>query len=312
MSGAGWKFCKWRKGSGPKPRSGFQLALRPFLTTRAECLDLMTNEFHKPGQRTFDSTEPDSFIERLTCDQLHLLNVKMPKKRLTAFIIFGDGNIDYPMGADFCREEGNSVRPNASFALFFKERSRVELVFYTRFFTISYSHHSASKALCKTFAKDRIANRNVDSLRQRFFEAMKSLVTSGWPFRNQSPFVPLNSWKSPHRYELHIYNLAHPTIVGAHIPYIGLKDPSADYKTPPWFSAPGGKVNTIHGMLLTKGCWMLTRNFLWNWPDEWKVAEGVADCLVQRQTGTPDAGAEAFMKNALKSKPYSTVDPGML
>jgi hypothetical protein len=90
------------------------------------------------------------------------------------------------------------------------------------------------------------------------------------------------------------------------MPYIGLRDPSEGNKTPQWFSVPGGQVNTIHGMLMTQGCWMLMRNFIWNWPNEWDYAEILADCLVKkRQTGVYNEDAKKYMR-AVLSVNYQT------
>lgn len=57
------------------------------------------------------------------------------------------------------------------------------------------------------------------------------------------------------------------------VPYIAVKNGSGggtpDFMVLPFGDPPTSKnTNTIHGTLNTKGCWMMLRNHLWNWPCE--------------------------------------------
>ncbi len=83
-----FKLCRWRHPKRPG-RYAIRAATLPRLTTNAELLKLMTNEFHKPGSKTLDTSELGYFRLRLTCQQLSLLS-RIPKNRLTGFITFGD------------------------------------------------------------------------------------------------------------------------------------------------------------------------------------------------------------------------------
>lgn len=241
------------------------------LTKDSSLLKLIGNEFHENGNPGFNSedknSEPYRFIHRLTKNQLELIG-ELPEKQLTAFVTFGDGFFNRPIGSDYNDRKGeDNVRPNASFALFFKKSiSVVELVFYTRFFVISYDGESKeaieAREICRTIGyppdpkKVKLA-----------FDAMKGLR-----YLNELEFISLaeGEWRKPkQRYGLFI-GPAHQESVGkTYIPWILVE--SYNKSTKKWkiiLRGDKGKINTIHGVHPTQGCWMLLRNYVWNWPNE--------------------------------------------
>lgn len=150
-----------------------KLPLKPVPTKRPELLALMAHEFHQDGRQDFqDDNELLYYLKRLHPNQIKLLNTTARNNHLTAFITFGDGCFDRLMAAHFCDRTLpriparwvpapggrpgeqltimlDNVRPNASLALFYKTPEKIELVYYTRFFVVSYRIKYEARALCR-------------------------------------------------------------------------------------------------------------------------------------------------------------------
>ncbi len=243
------------------------------------------------------------------------------------------------MGGDLCLIYGgtemDNVRPNASLALFRRDDTGVELVFYTRFFVVSYAMGSKKTTKARDLCRTHNYNALTGADRDTVFKSMHDMYTV-------QAFDSVVSSKKPTRYQLQIKSVSHLTYgkpATFHIPYIYLRDKNMN--TPPWFrvdkkkcSSCGHKPcnscrkeaakqkkldycckckqaglmivyrtkhNTIHGMIPTKGCWMLLRNYVWNWPDEERhylelsrelIRERISDVLdrakVRPLLATPD------------------------
>ena len=274
------KVCYWPPGM-VSPGVPAVNTVKLDITTKPELLNLMANEFHQQGHRTFVKDEVENFIKRLTPEQIYLLFYKknrqgtryiVPENRLTTFITYGDGRIDRFMAGDlnldFKRgptniDDRDNARPNASFAVFFKTISPtgvpvVELAFYTRFFVISYaglkeSNAKAARRICR--------QKNYDSLssteKADVFKYMRRMLTT-------KQFDDVTAIR-PTRYQIQIQNINHQYFGASYIPYMMLRD--RNLSTPWWFMG-GTKHNTIHSIVNTRGCWMLLRNRVWNWPNE--------------------------------------------
>lgn len=232
------------------------------LTSRKDLRELMRLEFHD-DEGGFEQGEPDNYLERLTGAQKDLLRGPRTRRRLlTAFIVFGDGRIDRPLGGGSLYPGTevfrDSLRPNASLALFHKgDDDAVQLVFYTRSLMVSYTaRHEADR---KVRAECRKLDEATDSSQQAkiriaIFKAMLKLG-------NVRALLPVDSTPS----EKHRYHFALHSHLGGGAgepPYIRLW--TSNRKEPGWF----GRGNSLHGRLDTKGCWMLLRNRLWGWPRE--------------------------------------------
>lgn len=230
------------------------------LTARKELQELLRLEFHS-GDGKYDPTELRNYLKRLTKNQNLLLKSSKAKPgRITAFVVFGDGMIDQPIGGtnDYPKEEifQHILRPNASLALFYKDKSgHLELAFYTRFLEVYYLRPGAAeiKDLCK-----KLDNfQDVERTRQALFGAMaKGLPALG-------AFLPATAMPAEkQRYYFYINSHTPEGQYAAAIPWIRLFN--AQRKEPECIGAG----NAIHGTINTKGCWMLLRNFLWKWPHE--------------------------------------------
>ncbi len=166
------------------------------LTKLEDPRTLMSYEFFDTRDKTFDPSEAEKYLKRLTDGQKFLLE-KSNKGGLTAFIVFGDGSFDRKIGAKFITDpwqetidydkdefsclgkhgkglpviktdeakskklwtgdEGVEIRPNSSFALFYRYKRRprrIDLVCYTRFFVINYSY----QLTCAIIARKLIAD----------------------------------------------------------------------------------------------------------------------------------------------------------
>jgi hypothetical protein len=272
------------------------------LTTRDKLERLMSYEFFKEGDKSFDPSEPQKYVERLTKGQKHLLAISRPRE-LTAFIVFGDGSFDQKIGGGFvwddeqetldtkkdqlrCRDlpptstndaVQNSlyldidIRPNASFALFYKHQNRkIELALYTRFFVINYSHKVPCAIIARKLIKflddnPQLKDTEQETIKQNVFKAMSKMwivcCSCGGcrcprPANVRKP--NLEKKGSPPKYKYYLKN----TGEGGGIPYIWLVDRQG--KPLWWMRGRRGHWNTIHGTLPTKGCWMIFRNYKWN------------------------------------------------
>ncbi len=273
------KTCWWPRGAVP-PGTPAVNAVNMHVTAKKELTGLMANEFHLPGSRNFAQGEVENYLRRLTGQQVYFLFFKkyksgnwvVPPNRLVAFITLGDGQIERFMGGDLCIDyepapsivDRDNVRSNASFALFRKTVSggvpRVELVFYTRFFVISYagSLDKNATAARNITRKYNYSNKIPETERAELFTRMTSMYYA-------KQLGPVDS-HSPKRHQIQITGISHPYFGPSYIPYMMLRDTSM--KTPGWFMSGSGMHNTIHGTISTKGCWMLCRNYVWNWPRE--------------------------------------------
>jgi hypothetical protein len=238
------------------------------VTNDSDAIALMANEFHAKGSQAvgftsdeimFDYTELENYLKRLTEKQRRLLIEDMPADRLVAFITFGDGYSKRLMGDCFDDfHGGDSIRPNSSFALFFKHNNQVELVFYTRFFVVSYFGLNDVRQLYRDWDRDPFSPQ----IEADIFEGMQKFGHIKWYFQS----LDINDWKQPKQYALFLARVKLPTS-NPHFatPWILLRESTGGggWRIPSWF-----KGNTIHGIHNTKGCWMLLRNKLWDWPNE--------------------------------------------
>ena len=209
---------------------------KPILTTQASLQTLMANEFHDDGSANFVGKEPKNYIERLTDNQVVLLNdpALVPPNSLTVFITVGDGFLDRPIGADFAYVNlrrgislvgKDSIRPNASFAMFYKSPGPVisiELVFYTRFFVVSYMNFRKIRDLCRELDSKKMTDTTKrDKLRIQIFDAtMERVKGSYWN-------TPNRDWQQKdvvRRYGLVIGPVCRPGNFGDYFPYRYLKD----------------------------------------------------------------------------------------
>lgn len=276
-----------------RPSSCMANALKPTLTTRPELRQLMASEFHEDGRNAFYPSEPDNYLKRLHPNQLKLLN-SAKNQHLTGFLTFGDGCIDRLMAADFCdisssqvaapggppnarlATMADNVRPNASLALFYKTAKTLELVFYTRFFVVSYRISRAARQDCAGLATDPNPNQRKQQIFQSMYRGMYTL--SGTP--KDPSFFPVSSLDARNKYRLVIQSVriesladrafGRSTGTTSYVPYMVLQKCYGDkWAVPTWMKDPSSnKASVIHGIVNTKGCWMLLRNYLWNWPDE--------------------------------------------
>lgn len=139
---------------------------------------LLAYEFYNESDKSFDSSQLEKYINRLTRNQKYILN-KSKINEITSFVVYGDGFIERPIGASYVYDDNYEsehitpkineittngickcgriatitaaeavantlnldidILPNASFAIFNKKSNKqVELLFYTRFFVINY------------------------------------------------------------------------------------------------------------------------------------------------------------------------------
>lgn len=262
--------------------------MKPTTTTRQALRTLMKNEFHPDGVDSFDPTEPDRYIERLTSEQLDLLSnsALVLNNSMTAFLTFGDGFIDRPMGADFggfVHLLGkDSIRPNASLGIFYKPASgsSIELVFYTRFFVVSYYRFRKSKKKCKELDGTAMGAAQRSTIKKDIFREMCDLVKNRWwnlPNKQwKAEDLKLGKWPPSHRYGLVVGPVVHPIYKksASCFPYLYLKaeDSPGRFNHHAPFMGGGEGHNKIHGTYNTRGCWMLGRNYTWGWPNENKIA----------------------------------------
>ncbi len=107
---------------------------------------------------------------------------------------------------------------------------------------------------------------------------------------------------SPEKYQIQIESVNHLFDRNHYIPYMLLRDQNME--TPKWFRGYEDpethkyEHNTIHGMFNTKGCWMLMRSKIWNWPDE--NANFGEDCALL---------CEANIKDRILVEKYTYWDP---
>ncbi|MCD4650322.1 MAG: hypothetical protein K8S56_00825 [Candidatus Cloacimonetes bacterium] len=306
-----------------------------FFTKNTIYRRMMTNEFHKDGEESFHTVQSENFLKRLTQVQRDLLFLDSIKtNRLTAFIIFGDGFAERLTGGHFNNwhfkkasrnPDGtfkniikiidkfpDNIRPNASFSLFNKVNEYTsELVFYTRFFCISYysgkdnyPKHGIEHAFEARLVSRLLMNENIketNEYKEGFNQETKYFIDEvdvlskdqkiKKYFEELSYMKPINDTfsevtdKPENKYYLSImkefgkpkYDLLWEENKVAMVPYITVKD--EDGKIPRFMTLPPGSdpndknTNTIHGSLNTKGCWTLLRNQLWNWPEENKLME---------------------------------------
>ena len=234
----------------------------------------MSFEFHKhkDGEDIFDDTEPELYLDhRLHPIQNNLLKYNAKPDSLTAIITFGDGNIDHTMGDTFTSTK-SVVHPNASLGLFYKQLDSqggdIELVFYTRFLAISYAvgPYSASRKIrqeCKRLETERDSIKRIE-IKKIIMKNMLKLNTV-----MRIPALDEGYGKQEGSKTSHFRIVDWYPVDKVYVPWIAPK-----YKknignrivTPRWLY----RGNTIHGLHDTQGCWMLFRNFLWLWPNEYQ------------------------------------------
>ena len=289
------------------------------VTTRPELLALMAHEFHREGRQDFHEEELLHYLKRLHPQQIKLLNTSARQNHLTAFITFGDGCFDRLMAADFCdrhlptgvprqvQAPGgrptdkltimlDNVRPNASLALFYRTRQKIDLVYYTRFFVVSYRLSPQAREQCRTYDSHPTA-----ALRQQIFNSMEKMYTVQG-FGQDKAFSHVSRPDPRHRYRFVINSVSIESLndaglglsagVNSYVPYIVLqKFYPPKWDVPRWMKTPGtNKFSVIHGVVNTKGCWMLTRNYLWNWPDENRGENfrHLVTCFLAMRAGDPN------------------------
>lgn len=234
-----------------------------FVTQRSDLRTLMALEFHENGKKDFVSTEAENYIQRLTESQKQLLKSNRVRiNQLTAFIVFGDGVIERPTGGTYVTQDmeyQDIIRPNSSLALFYKHSGeKIELVFYTRFLTASYAIKNEYANEVKAACKELDVGKNINFNKQKIFNMMHKL----YPVTNLDPVTRVPP-------EGHTYFFYVKSVDGGQesadltCPYISVRNASDTHSAP--FIGPG---NTIHGIIDTRGCWMLLRNFLWEYPNE--------------------------------------------
>ncbi len=244
--------------------------MRPTLTEHPELRWLMSMEFHKSSPPfEFDDSEPKNYLQRLNSQQLKILEELSEPRKLTAFITFGDGEIDHPMGGLFWIPELAIAYPTASLALFYKypPGNKVELVFYTRFLAISYGPVTPGNIASKVRQEiKKLHDEHVSATRKACKkEIMKQMLKLNMIRGNN--ILPVNTpynrqkryylFISPHNYAGRIYD-------GTQNPWLVVKTRSNRTGIPKFIA----KGNTIHGLHNTQGCWMLLRNYIWLWPKE--------------------------------------------
>lgn len=294
------------------------------LTTRPEFRFLMAHEFHQVGSEEFDPTEPSNFLKRLTGKQEQFLLNKVKDGRLTAFITYGDGIIDLPMGADFTpfREDGpltelvtDSIRPNASFAFFAKTSpGGVELVFYTRFFVINYGGNKDDDAKQARIKLKQL--EMADDQKTMLFSNGRTAVDYNKPASNDF-YVKSRSDRDDTILLIfnHMKKLKKVHGVNGNGPFVeiskfinanksphwrkhyylkveGIEHPIGNYGYFPYLSLideNGQSIifakNRLHGLYNTMGCWMLMRLGLWLWPRENEDVEAPLQNTTNYRTG---------------------------
>lgn len=209
----------------------------------------------------------------------------------------------------------DNARPNASFALFNKiNGSTSEMVFYTRFFTITYRSgkdiydrgyegaHGA-KEIAKSLLDPSLTKEQIKGLTQEFFYQLSRMELINECFTNviENPTKYLLSIDK--NFGKKLYDSSGDDTEGI-VPYITVKTMSGEvpkFMILPWGDPPkddGTNINTIHGTLNTAGCWMLLRNHLWNWPREndkvndrylnYELFSNIYTTLISRNTDDSD------------------------
>ncbi|MEM7586925.1 MAG: hypothetical protein AAF560_26275 [Acidobacteriota bacterium] len=229
-------------------------------TDRPELQRLMTNEFHLPGEEDFVGDQLDSYVQRLSASQLSVLDTLVDNE-LMAFITLGDGYFDYPMSAGFSELKTDNVRPNASFALFYRVSPQdVHLVYYTRFFTVSYAEQGFNRRDCHRYdaTTDPIARA---ALKKQIYRAMQLIPAV------HKHFTPTDrSHTENFRLRLDTRGFFQD-LDFTHSTWIVLEEQvGARWRIPDWLKKQ--RINTLHGMINTGGCWMFQRNLLFEWPNE--------------------------------------------
>jgi|LGOV01.1.fsa_nt_gb hypothetical protein len=247
---------------------------KPFLTKHPELQWLMSFEFHKSGQTDFDPTDPENYLHhRLTQQQNDVLENLATPGWLTAFLTFGDGCIDHAIGGTrhIGQERYKVVRPNTSLALFYKHKTsgKIELVFYTRYLSISYAFYTDKKTKDDTVSKRIAGNHNqldTERNRNKRRELQKKILKDMLKLPPFKSISPVNSPYSTHQNKKYYFRIADWFPVGSvWEPWIGARDQrKIRFNIPKWL----GLENTIHGLIDSNQCWMLFPNFLWLWPWE--------------------------------------------
>lgn len=247
------------------------------LTEHPELRWLMSFEFHKDGSKDFDPKEPDNYLKRLHSCQSDRLK-KAKDNWLTAIITFGDGNIDHTMGGYFDKTS-SIVHPNASFGLFYKHPSSkgydIELVFYTRFLTISYKVRPVKDSIHIRKKCRELETKTVDSERKTIKEEirkkmLKLVTVSKIPEISKTWFIHPGAKITQFKIvDWWFIEVSKKPKIKLWVPWFAPKHPrrvDGKLMTPIWLH----QRNTIHGLFNTAGCWMLLRNFLWLWPNEYR------------------------------------------
>jgi len=170
------------------------------------------------------------------------------------------------------------ILPNASFAIFHrKSRRNVELLFYTRFFVINYYMLNNCAIVSRYLVKELNVLLDKPSLtdeekeqkkklKENIFKCMQKVYTvfcscSNYPAPEGSePQLKKIGLKSQKKFKYYLSNTSIDS--GTDVPYISIVDNS---RNPIWWMQGGSEWNTIHGTLFTKGCWMIFRNFTYDY-----------------------------------------------
>jgi len=241
---------------------------KPFLTKHPELRWLMSFEFHQNGSTDFHPKEPENYLKRLTTQQLDVLNNLAEEDRLTAFIMFGDGRIDHAIGGTryVGRERYKVVRPNTSLALFYKHPGglgKIELVFYTRYLSISYAYNTDKGKVAKELGNlyKKLDTERDETKRKQLKDKILYNLLKMPPAQNM-PAVDKHYYF--HQYRRCYFRIAEWYRLSGYVlqPWIGVRDQRG--RIPNWLGAE----NTIHGLIDSNRCWMIFPNFLWLWPWE--------------------------------------------
>lgn len=210
------------------------------ITTRPELTRIMLHEFNRPEEIPSSRTGPDDYefapaplqryLDGLSVNQKKLLlNYDVAAhdgNRLVVFATFVKNPVNM-MGADFCTDWATSAIANANFAVFHCRGNTqgVELLCYTEHFLMNFNYWPA-----------------------------KAMVTS------KNAGRPASEWthKDTPTPVMFKFSCATPA-AGEEGTHWSIYNRIFNPKT----GVDEMKGNTMHGMINTKGCWMLFRNYNW-------------------------------------------------
>jgi hypothetical protein len=218
---------------------------------------IMLHEFHQ-ADGTFDQAPLDAYIKSLSFEQKRLLLNYKTENRLVVFItLYSEAKCGSKLiGGDYCPKTLGPrpfIKPNATFSVFHCQGvgKNVTLVCHTEHFLLNMRNNWGTKNTT-TFMKGTKTSRSGRSLTPA--QWLDKSNTEPLMFKVATWLPQLKDGDDGVMWSVHL------TPTGENI-------------------MPG---NTMHGMINTKGCWMLFRNY--NWPQaQFELMNHVYNNVVRRE-----------------------------